>query len=69
MHTNASDMVDDPAVIAAHVDAAAALLAMPLDDARRAAVIVAMTRIAAFARDVAAVPLGDDVEISGVFVP
>jgi len=62
-------MGDDPALVAAHVDAAAALLEMPLSTERRSAVIVALTRLAAFAADVASVPLGDDVEVAGVFVP
>jgi Protein of unknown function (DUF4089) len=62
-------MGDDTALVAAHVDTAAALLGMPLDDARRAGVIAAMSRLAAFAADIAAVPLADDVEIAGVFVP
>jgi hypothetical protein len=55
--------------VAAHVDAAAALLAMPLDAERRLAVIAATTRLAAFAADVAAVELSDDVAIAGTFVP
>jgi hypothetical protein len=62
-------MEDEALLVAAHVDAAAALLGMPLDDVRRAAVIAAMMRLAAFAADVAAVPLAVGVEIAGVFVP
>jgi hypothetical protein len=62
-------MGDDPGRVADYVDATSALLEMPLDDARRAAVIVALTRLAAFADDVARVPLGDEIEIAGVFVP
>jgi hypothetical protein len=62
-------MGDVPSRVAAHVDAAAALLEMPLDPERRAAVIVAMTRLADFAADVASVPLTDDIEVAGVFVP
>jgi hypothetical protein len=57
------------AAVAAQVDAAAALLAMPLNAERRLAVIVAMTRLAAFAADVAAVELADDVAIAGTFIP
>jgi hypothetical protein len=64
-------MGDEAAEIAAYVDAAAALLAMPVaaTAARRAAVITAMTRLAAFAADVATVELGDDIAIAGTFVP
>jgi hypothetical protein len=58
-------MEPDARSIAAFVDASAALHAMPLGDERRAAVIAVMSRLAAFAADVAAVPLGDDVEIAG----
>ena len=62
-------MGDDPAQVAAYVDAAAALLAMPLDDERRAAVTTAMMRLAAFAADVATIPLDNEIELAGVFVP
>lgn len=62
-------MGDDALRIAAHVDAAAALLGMPLDAERRAAVIAAMERLAEFATDLASVPLANDVEVAGVFVP
>jgi hypothetical protein len=62
-------MEDQAASVAAHVDASAALLGMPLAGERRAAVITAMSRLAAFAADVAAVPLEIEVEIAGVFVP
>jgi hypothetical protein len=62
-------MGDDVAAVAAYVDAAAAALAMPLDAERRAGVIAAMTRLASFAADVAAVELANDIEIAGVFVP
>lgn len=62
-------MEELPARVAAYVDAGAALMEMPLDHERRTAVIVAMTRLAAFAADVATVPLGDDIEVAGVFVP
>jgi hypothetical protein len=62
-------MGDTPAHLAAYVDAASALLAMPLDDERRTAVIAAMTRLHAFAHDVASVPLENEIELAGVFVP
>jgi hypothetical protein len=62
-------MEDDAPAVGAYVDAAATALGMPLNGERRAAVIAAMTRLAAFAGDVAAVELADDVEIAGVFVP
>ena len=57
------------AAVGAHVDAAAALLGIPLDEPRRAAVAAAMVRLAAFAADVADVPLADDVPIAGDFLP
>ncbi len=44
----------DEATISAYVATAAALLDMPLDDDRHAAVTVVMLRLAAFASDVAA---------------
>jgi hypothetical protein len=63
-------MADDVAFDApAYVDAAAALLAMPLDGERRANVVTAIERLAAFAADIAAVDLGNDVEIAGRFTP
>ena len=52
-----------------YVDAAAGLLAMPLEGVDRAVVEAAMDRLAAFAADVACVPLGNDVEIAGRFEP
>lgn len=51
--------MSDDETIAAQVGAAAALLAVPLDNERRSAVIALMTRLAAFARDVAGVPLDE----------
>ncbi len=58
-----------PAGVAAYVDAVAALVEMPLDAQRRGAVIATMERLASFAADVAAAPLGIDVEIAGEFHP
>ncbi len=62
-------MADDTAALAAYVDANAAALGMPLSAERRAGVIAAMARLAAFAADVGAVELSNDVEVAGVFVP
>jgi len=62
-------MADDAAAVAAYVDAAAVALGMPLAPQHRAGVIAAMSRLAAFAGDVAAVELSDEVEVAGVFVP
>jgi len=42
---------------------------MPLDAERRAAVIAATLRLAAFAADMATIELGHEIEIAGVFVP
>jgi len=57
------------AAAAAYIDGAAALLEMPLDVERRAAVIAATLRLAAFAADMATIELGHEIEIAGVFVP
>lgn len=57
-------MEDTGLEIAAFVNASACMLAMPLDDEDRAPVLAAMTRIAAFAADLAAFPLSGDVEIA-----
>jgi 1-carboxybiuret hydrolase subunit AtzG-like protein len=62
-------MPDNATKIAIFVDATAVTLNMPLDVHHREGVIAAMTRLAAFAADVAAVELSDDVEIAGAFVP
>jgi hypothetical protein len=62
-------MEAEAAAVAAHVDAAAALLALPLDAQRRAGAIAATLRLAAFAADLATVELGHEIEIAGVFVP
>jgi hypothetical protein len=63
-------MKDEAAEIAAYVDAAVALLAMPVaSPERRSAVIATMTRLAAFAADVASVELADEIELAGAFVP
>ena len=62
-------MENDPAHIAAYVDATAALLRLPVDASRRAAVIATMQRLAAFSADVAAVELPPEIELAGVFVP
>ena len=57
-------MKDAVAALAALVDANAHVLEIPLVGEDRASVVAAMTRIAAFAADVAAFPLADDVEIA-----
>lgn len=60
---------DGQADVAAYVDASATLLALPLDDDRRANVTANMGRIAMFAARLEAVEIGDDVEPAGEFVP
>jgi len=62
-------MEHDDRGAAGYVDAAAALLAMPLEPANRAIVVAAMESLAAFAADVADVDLGPEVEIAGQFIP
>jgi len=59
----------EDAAIAAYVDAAAELHAMPLAAEHRTGVISAMTRLAAFGADVASIELARDVEVAGVFMP
>jgi hypothetical protein len=53
----------------AYIDAAAALVQMPLSEERRIAVAAVMTRIAAFASHLRDFALPDDVEIAGIFTP
>jgi hypothetical protein len=62
-------MADEIPAVADYVDAAAAALGMPLAAEHRAGVITAMTRLAAFAADIATVELSNTVEIAGLFVP
>ena len=62
-------MEDAVDAIAAFVDASALVLEMPLAGEERAAVIAAMTRIAAFAADVVAFPLTEEVGSSSLLVP
>jgi hypothetical protein len=62
-------MENDAGLVAAHVDAAAAVFGMPLKGERRAAVVAAMTRLYAFAADVATVELGPEAEIAGAVEP
>jgi hypothetical protein len=59
----------EDAAIAAYVDAASEVLALPVAAEHRSGVIAAMTRLAAFGADVASVELANDVEVAGVFVP
>jgi hypothetical protein len=62
-------MGDDATAVAAYVDASAAVLDMPLGAQHRDGVILAMRLLAAFAADVAAVELPEEIEVAGVFVP
>jgi hypothetical protein len=52
---------------AKYVHAVAALTEMPLSPEREKAVAAVMARLADFAADTDALPLGDDVEIPGTF--
>ncbi len=61
-------MNDDDA-IADFVDASARALELPIAAGYRATVITVMERIAAYAADVAAFGLADDVEIAAAFTP
>ncbi len=51
--------------LSAYVTAAADLLALPLDDEQRANVGANVARTAAFAADLATIPLGNEIEIAG----
>lgn len=62
-------MADDSLALAAYVDAVALALGMPLAEQHRVGVIAAMTRLAAFAADVATVELPAEIEVAGMFVP
>ncbi len=61
-------MADRPIDAASYVDAAAALIGLPLDPAHRPGVILNMRRIAEMAALVMSFPLPDDVEPAPVFV-
>jgi hypothetical protein len=63
MHT------ERPAAVSAYIDAATALLEMPLDAERRVAVAANLRRIAAFATNLGALELADEIEVAGEFFP
>ena len=56
---------EPPEDINTYVDAAAEILALPLDDERRERVSATLARIAAFAADLAQLTLRNDDEITG----
>jgi hypothetical protein len=62
-------MPDQPFDAAAYVDAAAALIALPIDPAHRPGVVLNMRRIAEMAALVMAFPLPDETEAAPVFHP
>lgn len=69
-NSNAAQMDEsDRASVAAYVRAAAALHGMPLSSEREPLVVAVVERLAAFAADVAAFTLPDEVEPAGVFTP
>jgi hypothetical protein len=53
----------------AYVDAAAALIGLPLDPEHRPGVVLNLERIAAMAAMLMAFPLADDIEPAPVFEP
>jgi hypothetical protein len=55
--------------LARYVDAAADVTGLTLSAQRLQAVAEVMTRVAAFALDLGAFELADDVEVAGVFTP
>ena len=62
-------MADRPIDFGAYVDAAAALIGLPIDPAHRPGVILNMQRIGDMAALVMAFPLPDEMEPAPVFVP
>jgi hypothetical protein len=62
-------LADCPLDVETYVDAAVALIELPLDPAHRPGVILNMQRIAEMAALVMAFPLSDDVEPAPVFRP
>jgi hypothetical protein len=62
-------LADRPFDAAVYVDAAAALIGLPLDSTHRPGVVINMQRIAEMAALVMAFPLPDDVEPAPVFRP
>jgi Protein of unknown function (DUF4089) len=62
-------LADQPFDAGAYVDAAAALIGLPLDLAHRPGVIINMQRIAEMAALVMAFPLSDETEPAPVFLP
>jgi hypothetical protein len=55
--------------VLAYVKAAAAVLALPLDDARAAAVALHFGRTAAIARVLEGAPLAPEVELAQIYCP
>ncbi len=62
-------MADRPFDAAAYVDAATALIGLPLDPAHRPGVILNIERIAEMAALVMAFPLPEETEPAPVFLP
>jgi hypothetical protein len=60
---------DRDATLRAFVDASARLTSMPLSEERARATATVMVRIDAFATDLGAFELADDVEIAGFAAP
>jgi hypothetical protein len=62
-------LADRPSDVEIYVDAAAALIGLPLDPAHRPGVILNMQRIAEMAGLVMAFPLPEETEPAPVFLP
>jgi len=62
-------LADRPFDVETYVDAAAALVGLPLDPAHRPGVILNLQRIAEMAALVMSFPLPDDIEPAPVFLP
>ena len=62
-------MADQPFDVDAYVDAAAALVGLPIDPAHRPGIVLNLRRIADLAALVMEFPLPDDIEAAPVFAP
>ena len=63
------ELADRPFDVEVYVDAAAALIGLPLDPAHRPGVVLNMQRIAEMAGLVMAFPLPEETEPAPVFLP
>ena len=67
--SGAPNTMDQNVSVEAYLDAAAALIELPIDPARRAGVLLNLQRIAEMAALVMAFPLPDEIESAPTFSP